>query len=197
MNDGQLHITNDELNQIFPFYFFFDKSLIITETGKGFKKILPLLKGSSFQKCFKLKRPFSTKYNFDSVLEYSRQIFIIESLEKNILFRGQIIYLADKQSIMFIGSPWVTNVEDMEKKGLFVTDFALHDATPDMLQVLKTQEIVTNDIKTLVIELSHQKKELMRIEELERFKKLTVERELKMIELKKEIEELKSKISIS
>ena len=98
---------------------------------------------------------------------------------------------------MFIGSPWVTNVEDMEKKGLFVTDFALHDATPDMLQVLKTQEIVTNDIKTLVIELSHQKKELMRIEELERFKKLTVERELKMIELKKEIEELKSKISIS
>lgn len=38
-------------------------------------------------------------------------------------------------------------------------------------------------------------KELIRIEELERFRNLTVGRELKMIELKKEIVELKTKIS--
>ena len=35
------------------------------------------------------------------------------------------------------------------------------------------------------------KRELMRLAELERFQKLTVGRELRMIELKKEIEELK------
>jgi len=41
---------------------------------------------------------------------------------------------------------------------------------------------------------AEREKELMRIEELERFRKLTVGRELKMIELKKEIEELQNKI---
>lgn len=156
MDDRQLNITNDELDLVFPFYFILDKSLIITETGKGFKKILPLLKGSSFQKCFKLKRPFSPNYNFESLLAYSSRLFIVESLEKNILFQGQIIYFSQKQSIMFIGSPWFTNMDDMEKKGLFKADFVLQDTTPE--------EIVTNDIKTLVTELSHQKQELTEIE---------------------------------
>jgi hypothetical protein len=43
--------------------------------------------------------------------------------------------------------------------------------------------------------LAERGKELERLAELERFQKLTMGRELRMIELKKEIEDLKKKIS--
>ena len=50
------------------------------------------------------------------------------------------------------------------------------------------------DRKKLEREIAEVEKETVRLEELEKFRKLTVGRELKMIELKKEIEELKSKL---
>ncbi len=61
-------------------------------------------------------------------------------------------------------------------------------------------QVIVEDIterKQLEKEAAERKIELVRLEELEKFRKLTVGRELKMIELKKEIEELKSKLQIT
>lgn len=70
------------------------------------------------------------------------------------------------------------------------------DDKGNVLGVFAAARDVTAQKQLAEREVAEREKELMRIEELERFRKLTVGRELKMIELKKEIEELKSKISI-
>lgn len=68
------------------------------------------------------------------------------------------------------------------------------DDRGNVLGVVIVARDVTAQKQQAEREIAGREKELMRIEELERFRKLTVGRELKMIELKKEIEELKHKV---
>ena len=63
-----------------------------------------------------------------------------------------------------------------------------------MLGVFAAARDVTAQKKAEAEVAEQRTKELERLAELERFQKLTVGRELKMIELKKEIEELKKQL---
>jgi HAMP domain-containing protein len=78
------------------------------------------------------------------------------------------------------------------------------DVKGEVLELKNTINTMVDQLSSLSLardlaakqQLVEREKELMRIEELERFRKVTVGRELKMIELKKEIEELKKNIPI-
>ena len=65
------------------------------------------------------------------------------------------------------------------------------DVTGNVLGVFAAARDVTAQKKAEAEVAEQRNKELERLAELERFQKLTVGRELKMIELKKEIEELR------
>ena len=74
-------------------------------------------------------------------------------------------------------------------------DFEVYkDNKGNALGVFAAARDITAQKQLAEREVAEREKELQRIEELERFRKLTVGRELKMMELKKEIEELKSKV---
>lgn len=71
------------------------------------------------------------------------------------------------------------------------------DVKGEVLELKNTINIMVDQLNSSSEKLlAEREKELMRIEELERFRKLTVGRELKMIELKKEIETLTSQAVI-
>jgi len=69
------------------------------------------------------------------------------------------------------------------------------DVTGNVLGVFAAARDVTAQKKAEEEVAEQRKKELIKLAELERFQKLTVGRELKMIELKNEINELKSKLT--
>ena len=70
------------------------------------------------------------------------------------------------------------------------------DTNGKVLGVFAAARDVTAQKKLAEREVAERELEIQRIAELEKFQKLTIGRELKMIELKKEIEDLRKKLNI-
>ena len=161
---NKISFDNSEIAILFPFYFAFDDSLKIISAGNSIKKLIPNIVDSDFQAQFGFKRPFSVSYSFNSITEFSNQVVIIVVKKiPDILLRGQIMQSKDN-SLIFIGSPWITKTEDLQKFKLNIPDFAIHDSTTDMLQLLNNKELMSKDILLLVDDLKKQKREIEKSE---------------------------------
>jgi PAS domain S-box-containing protein len=91
-------------------------------------------------------------------------------------------------------SPLTLRHKDGKLTDVLFNGSVYKDDKGNVVGVVIVARDVTEQKQLAEREIAGREKELMRIEELERFRKLTVGRELKMIELKKEIEELKHKV---
>jgi PAS domain-containing protein len=60
-----------------------------------------------------------------------------------------------------LGSPWITNADDLNILNLKIPDFALHDTLTDMIQLLKSKDLLMEDIQSLVNHLKDQEKTLL------------------------------------
>ena len=83
------------LRQLFPFYVRLDQSLEIIEFGPSMAKLRALT--GNFKDHFQFIRPnFEITYTFDSIVEFSNQVFVIELRDSpnKIRLKGQfIIYM--------------------------------------------------------------------------------------------------------
>lgn len=158
-----LNIEKEKFDTLFPFYFMVDPNLKIVEAGVALKKAIPVidLNTTELEDIFNVRRPDPFTVKYSSLLQYTNQLFVLGSLTNDLLLKGQFVHLATEDKMMFVGSPWLTNMDDITRMGIRMSDFALHDPTPDILQVLKSQEIVLDEIRMLVDDLAKQKRELV------------------------------------
>jgi PAS domain S-box-containing protein len=155
--------TFDEnsFNELFPFYFLIDSDLIIKGLGKSLAKAVPTIKlNDDFSKVFRLKRPSLETHSLASLCSLFNQLIIIETTCQGLDLRGQFQKYND--SILFVGSPWFTSMDQVIEKNLRLNDFAVHDPLLDLLHVLKNEEITTQELKELLTKINKQKKELKR-----------------------------------
>jgi PAS domain S-box-containing protein len=164
MNKLEFNFDEDSFNKLFPFYILIDSNLKIKSFGKSLAKTLPGIKlNDTFSSTFEVKRPFVENPDFDSLTAIFDQLIVISTTSNTIDLRGQFQQFND--SILFVGSPWFVSMNQVRERKLTLHDFAFHDPLLDLLHVLKTQEITTQELKELLFKINNQKKDLKRDQE--------------------------------
>ena len=159
--DTAFSFNEDQFNQLFPFYILINQDLTIQSCGNSLKKIFEQSPQRLFYDHFSLKRPANVPPTFVSLHGVCKQLVIVKVNNAfNDILRGQFELLQNSNQLLFIGSPWFDNMTEVKQHKLTLHDFAFHDPLIDLLHVLKTKDIVNDDLKQLLITLHRKKSEL-------------------------------------
>jgi len=156
-------LKKDQFNRLFPFYILIDNHFKIKGFGKSIAKILPLNEGVDFSDLFLIKRPELNNITIPALEGLINQLLIIEYKgDKQLSLRGQV-ELIEENNFLFLITPWFSSMDHVKEFEIKLEDFAIHDSLIDVLHVLKTQEIVTEEVKELLGTVKKQKNDLQRL----------------------------------
>ncbi len=163
MEKASIILSDAQLNGLFPFHFKVDPTMRLIGCGKSLSKIVSNCLGAKFESTFRLLRPLTIEPTFENLQGLVGQMLVIELLARaKTVLRGTFEYFPATDTILFAGSPWFDSVDQVVELNLVISDFAVQDPMIDLLHVLKTQEIGTEDIKQLLNTVNLQRKALER-----------------------------------
>ena len=153
---------------LFPFHLVLDSALRIVQRGQALERACPRLAiGNVLSEHFQIERPDAyavaprdIQAEFVSLRDNNRLLILLRCHHNSLLLRGQTVYDAGANLVFFLGSPQVTTLEAISALGLGLSDFALHDLTPDLLSLLQSQTTAVAEFRSLSERLTAQKQQL-------------------------------------
>uniref|UniRef100_A0A8C6XCA4 guanylate cyclase n=1 Tax=Naja naja TaxID=35670 RepID=A0A8C6XCA4_NAJNA len=164
-----------------PFHIVFDEQLRVKQAGVSIQKIVPGLQilGIRLNQYFTIVRP-EVKFTISSVQRFINSQFVFQTKREMmpaswkqrpmLELRGQMIWMESVQCMLYLCSPLLRTLHELEERHMHISDIAPHDVTRDL--------ILLNQQRLAEMELSNQlerKKEELRIlsKHLEEEKKKT------------------------
>jgi signal transduction histidine kinase/CheY-like chemotaxis protein/HPt (histidine-containing phosphotransfer) domain-containing protein len=147
----------------FPFHVAFDAGLRVRQVGHVLQRIYPEVhEGSSVAAAFRITSP-NVPFEFDAIRQQLRNLYILEGRHRPLSLRGQMLAIEESGLLVFLASPYITDVSALATLGLTLEDFAIHDPVVDFLFLLQAQNTALSDAKKLNAKLTNQRAELRRI----------------------------------
>ena len=144
----------------FPFHFALNLDLQFLQAGSTLRRLCPDIQlGARLDQAFTAVRPRG-QISLAWVQKNREQFFLLEHRTTKLLLRGEFMPLPGKDMVLFLGSPWITDSQEIVTLGLNLGDFAIHDPVADMLQVFQANKIALEDAKKLAAKLTTQREEL-------------------------------------
>ncbi|XP_055681218.1 guanylate cyclase soluble subunit beta-1 [Lutzomyia longipalpis] len=178
--DGPL-ISPSTFCRVFPFHIMFDRQMRIVQAGRSVSRVIPRV---SEENCPLLEileavRPH-LDMTFENVLAHINTIYVLKTKqgamlehERYLRLKGQMLYIPESDLILFQCYPSVMNLDDLTKKGLFISDVPLHDATRDLVllsekfeaeyKLTRNLEILTDKLQQTYRELESEKQKTDRL----------------------------------
>ncbi len=154
MTQADFMIDREQFSKLFPFHFLLDANMRVLQTGAVLARICPqFCVGQELNdhfSLFDLSSDRAKRITPELISRRQTGIFIFESATSNLSLRLQAIILRDPERYLFLGSPWVRTLKQMQLLQLVMNDFALHDSTVDLLQMTQTNDIIKRDLYQLV-----------------------------------------------
>src|SRR5262245_30333813 len=98
------------VEQLFPFMLAIDSELRIVKLGRGVKKIcLGAEAGAGLLDLVTIFRPQLTP-SFAALRSNARSTFLLDSKTTGIRMRGEMAFEASSGLVLFLGSPWFTDI---------------------------------------------------------------------------------------
>uniref|UniRef100_A0A8D2PIL0 guanylate cyclase n=1 Tax=Zosterops lateralis melanops TaxID=1220523 RepID=A0A8D2PIL0_ZOSLA len=164
-----------------PFHMVFDKELKVKQAGVSIQKIVPGIQtmGICLDQYFRIIHP-EVPFTISSIQKFINSQFVFQTRremmpeswkERPMLeLRGQMMWMESLQCMLYLCSPLLRTLHELEERQMHIADIAPHDVTRDL--------ILLNQQRLAEMELSNQlerKKEELRIlsKHLEEEKKKT------------------------
>ena len=152
-----MELTPGMLQRAFPFFIEWGTDLRIKTVGPSLRKICAeAVPGALITDLFGLRRPVG-----EMTAEFFRKsgdlLFLFEIIGSNLVLRGEVATLEKRNSFLMLAVPWISDPDEVELLGLTLTDFAIHDQTMDLLQVVQTQRMANADLQELAAKLTAQR----------------------------------------
>ena len=151
MTQADFMIDREQFSKLFPFHFLLDANMRVLQTGAVLARICPQFRvGQDMNdhfSLFDLSKDNAQRITPELISRRKTGIFILKSASSDLSLRLQAMTLRDPERYLFLGSPWVRALKEMQLLQLVLNDFALHDSTVDLLQITQTNDIAQKDLK--------------------------------------------------
>ncbi|KAK9523719.1 hypothetical protein VZT92_017622 [Zoarces viviparus] len=146
----------------FPFHIVFDEDLKVKQMGVNIQKILSGLqaKDATLDQNFTIIHPQVT-FTIESIRKFINSQFVLKSCKDKhtkLKLRGQMLWMESLGCMLYLCSPKLRSLQELQDVGLHLADLAQHDVTRDL--------VLLNHQRLAELELSNQlerKKEELRI----------------------------------
>ncbi|XP_078088226.1 guanylate cyclase soluble subunit beta-2-like [Mustelus asterias] len=153
----------------FPFHIVFDEKLKVKQTGVNIQKHVPGLQTINIRvdEYFTITHP-AVPFTISSIQKFINSQFVLEArremmpkswrTQPMLKLRGQMLWMGMIECMIYLCSPQLRCLQELEERKMHIADIAQHDTTRDL--------ILLNQQRLAEIELSNQlerKKEELRI----------------------------------